>query len=112
MRVYQVEDIQAQDMDKIENKLTDLGLRGAIEDIFFLPLPPELLEPEQKEHQDSCGPYACGLEIWDQNTIKLELLVRARNKLRCSCVAYATPRQREYVINYVDTLIKELDIPV
>ena len=48
----------------------------------------------------------------DTASLKLELLVRARGKIRCSCVSYATPAQREYIVDYLDAFIKEHDIAV
>jgi len=38
--------------------------------------------------------------------------VRAQGKLRCSCVAYATPEQRAHIMDYMDNLLRELDITV
>jgi len=50
--------------------------------------------------------------VLDESTVKLELLVRAQKKLRCECVAYATPAQREHIIAYLDDLLRQLDISV
>ena len=44
--------------------------------------------------------------------VRLEFLVRARQILRCSCVAYATKEQCDYMMDYLDTTLKEWDIPV
>ncbi|CAM2057747.1 hypothetical protein DSUL_160106 [Desulfovibrionales bacterium] len=70
-----------------------------------------MLANEQQRHQKKCGPYCLSLEIFE-NRLELELLVRARQRLRCSCIAYATSAQREHCIDWLDTILRELDITV
>ncbi len=116
MRSYLIEDIYAVDAKKILASLHSLGYQASIEDIYYLPLPKEYLEAEQLEHLEQCGPYIMALEsiprLGEVHDFKLELLVRAQGRMRCSCVAYATPTQRAYMINFLDKLIKDLDISV
>lgn len=115
MRAYIVEDIVNSDMEKIINAFNELNLNGPIEGIYYLPLPEDLLQSEQKEHLEECGPYFMALECiegTEEGTIKLELLVRGRKKIRCSCVTYATPDQRKHMINYLDQFIDELEISI
>jgi hypothetical protein len=52
------------------------------------------------------------VESPDQNSLRLELLVRARNKIRCSCVSYADSAQRKHMIEYLDQFIEELEVSV
>jgi hypothetical protein len=49
------------------------------------------------------------LEVLEDG-LKLELLVRARNKMRCSCVCYATTDQRNHMLDYLDNFINDLEI--
>ncbi len=116
MRAYLVEDIYDDNAKKIVNALIELGLKGPIEGIFYLPVPEKMLEKEQHEHLKECGPYMMALEdidnVGDTHVFKLELLVRARKHMRCSCITYATPAQREHMINYLDDFIRDLDIVV
>lgn len=116
MRTYLVEDIADNDFKKIVAAFDQLELNGPIEGIYYLPLPEELLQPEQKEHLGECGPYFMALETvqtpHEEHHIKLELLVRGRNKIRCSCVTYATPAQRKHMIDYLDKFIEELEVSV
>lgn len=111
MRVYTVEELYPEDVAKIEERLRQKGWTGSISGMYYIPIPEEHLGPEQKEHLDSCGPFFLPLET-GENWIRLELLVRARKILRCSCVAYANPGLREHMIDLLDSLIKELDIAV
>lgn len=116
MRSYTVEDIYDNNAETIIKALDELGLKGPIEGIYYLPLPESLLEEDQLEHKDECGPYMMALEaidrVGDTHDFKLELLVRGRGRMRCSCVRYANPAQREHMIEYLDTFISDLDIRV
>lgn len=115
MRCYLIEDIHQDNARKIVKALNDKGWQGPIEGIWYLPVPDSLLSEEQKAHLADCGPYMMALEKLDrveEHDFKLELLVRARNKIRCSCVAYATAAQRERMIETLDALFREQDVPV
>jgi hypothetical protein len=115
MRTYLVEDLTDKDYRTVTKGFDELGLRGSIDGIYYLPLPEDLLQGEQKAHLGECGPYFMALEAVDspdRNSLRLELLVRARNKIRCSCVSYATPAQRKHMIEYLDQFIEELEVSV
>ncbi|WP_319759879.1 hypothetical protein [Maridesulfovibrio sp.] len=109
MRNYLLEDIYEDDVAKIVDALKDVGFSGPIDDIFYLPIPDELLQDVQKEHMDECGPYFMALEVME-NSMKIELLVRAQSKIRCECVAYATPEQRNHMLDYIDKFIMDLGV--
>lgn len=113
MRCYLIEDFYPEHLQKVTAALSDKGFSGSLECVFYLPVPEELLTDVQREHADECGPHIFVLEaVKDQGTLKLELLVRAKNKLRCECVMYATPAQREHIIAFLDDFIRHLDISV
>ena len=115
MRIYAIEELYTADAKRIAKALTDRGLAGPLDGIFYLPVPPELYSDEQREHADECGPYIMALELVErveESDLRLELLVRARGKLRCSCIAYATPAQRTHMMDFLDRFIRELDISV
>jgi len=112
MRTYLIEDFLPEQQVKVCQRLADMGLTGPLDGIYYLPLPTGLLTEEQREHNAECGPYIFVLEAEGESNLKLELLVRAQSKLRCSCVAYATPEQRAHIMDYMDNLLRELDITV
>jgi len=112
MRSYLLEDFYPEHLDKVLAGFKDMGLAGPLDGIYYLPLPKDLLTDVQREHAEDCGPHMLVLEVLDESTVKLELLVRAQKKLRCECVAYATPAQREHIIAYLDDLLRQLDISV
>lgn len=116
MRAYLVDELSPQSLKTIAQALADKGFTGPIEDIYFLPLPEDLLDDEQREHAAECGPYVLPIETLSPEVgecgVRLEFLVRARNKLRCSCVKYASPGQRDFGIRFLDDFIRSLDISV
>lgn len=115
MRTYLIEDITDKDYKTIIEAFNNLGFNGPLEGIYYLPIPDELLQQEQVEHKDECGPHFMaleGIETYENNSFKLELLARGRNRMRCSCISYATPKQREHMIEYLDQFIEELEISV
>ena len=111
MRAYIVDELQEEDVRKIEEHLARKGWAGSISGMYYVPAPEGLLSEEQRAHLSSCGPFFLPLETGD-TWVRLELLARARQILRCSCVAYACPSLREHMIGMLDSLIRELDIAV
>jgi len=112
MRTYLLEDFLPEQLAKVCERLAEMGLSGPLDGIYYLPLPLDLLSEEQTAHHAECGPYIFVLEVVGESSLKLELLVRAQGKLRCSCVAYATPEQRAQIMDTMDNLLRELDITV
>jgi hypothetical protein len=111
MRYYLIDELDQGKIKKIKDAMDAHGLRGAIEDIYYIPVPDNLLTEEQKDHCNECGPYILAAET-GEDWLKMELLVRAQNKIRCSCITYAQPAVREELMTFIDDFIKELDIPV
>jgi len=112
MRTYLVEDFRPEQLELVCQRLAAMGLSGSLDGIYYLPLPLDLLTDEQREHHAECGPYIFVLEVSGETSLKLELLVRAQGKLRCSCVMYATAEQRAHIMDYLDGFLRELDISV
>lgn len=109
MRSFLIEELSSQDMHKLNTWLQDQELQSCIEQLYHLQLPPKLWTSTQKEHSPLCGPFYLALETGD-HWLKLELLVRAKSILRCSCIAYATPEQEQHMRTYLQNLLQELEI--
>ncbi|MFO7717282.1 MAG: hypothetical protein ACQESV_09100 [Thermodesulfobacteriota bacterium] len=110
MRYYYIDEIAPADLKRITKHLQAQGMQGSLEGIYWLEIPYHLLTEEQAAHFQDCGPYVVTLECGSE-WINLELLVRGRNQLRCSCIAYTAPEQRAYAIETLDSILKKLDIP-
>lgn len=109
MRWYGIDDITEEDTKKLADTLTEMELTSGMDGLFWLPVPAEMLSSVQQEHGESCGPHVMGLEI-EENFVRLELLVRARSRMRCECVHYASPELRDRMIVWLENLLTELGI--
>lgn len=111
MRSYRIDELQPTDVVRLGKALEARDMKSTMDDIYWLDLPRDLYSEEQRAHCQECGPYSVGVET-GEDWIGVEFLVRARNRMRCSCVCYASPAQRNFVINEIDRTMRELDIPV
>lgn len=109
MRSYCISDLSSEAVTAISTRLQEMDLAASIEGLYWLPIPPRYLSDEQRRHQDSCGPYAMSLDV-GKDSVSLELLVRARNRLRCSCIHYASPELQDYMIRYLMEMLGELHV--
>lgn len=46
----------------------------------------------------------------EQNLLACELLVRTQKHIRCDCMAYATEKQRNWLIDQIDAVLEKLAI--
>jgi len=105
MRQYLIDEITFLERDNIESYLKRTLKQGPIEGVFWLEVPPDLLGPEQKGH-DSCGPFYFSV-VLEEKTLRVEFLVRSSSNMHCSCIAWATPAQRQFALDFVDRLLAE-----
>jgi hypothetical protein len=73
--------------------------------LYWISLTPDLLSSTQHGH-DRCGPFCLAVEV-ENDSVRFELLVRSQANLHCSCIAYATPVQRQFVLDFIDRMINE-----
>ncbi len=109
MRSLLLDELAPGDMDRLLEHLGRTLQVSGLPDVFWLEMPEDLLTPEQADHRDSCGPHRVAVVV-EEDSLRLELLVRAQESLRCACTAYATTAQRDFLIDYLDRLIEELGL--
>jgi hypothetical protein len=110
MKQYVVDQLRYSDFEKLKGYLDQTYGTAAMGSIYWIPLAQELLSPVQRDHSE-CGPHLTAVEL-DETRLSLELLVRTRNRVRCSCIAYATAEQRDWLIRRVDDILEQLGISV
>ncbi|CAO0822160.1 conserved hypothetical protein [Desulfarculales bacterium] len=108
MRSLVLDEMRRPDMEKLAQHLANTLPPAAMDGVYWLDVPPDLLSPEQAAHKD-CGPHRMAL-VLEEESLRLELLVRAHNSLRCKCTGYARPAQRQFLLGYMDRLIAELGL--
>lgn len=105
MRQYLIDEISHLERDNIESYLKRSLKQGPIEGVFWIELPPDLVGPEQMGHGD-CEPFYFSV-VLEEKTLRFEFLVRSASNMHCSCIAWATPAQREFILDFADRLLSE-----
>ncbi len=105
MRQYLIDEISRLERDNIESWLKRSLKHGPLEGTFWLELPPDLLGPEQKGHDD-CGPFYFSV-VLEEKELRFEFLVRSATNMHCSCISWATSEQRQFVLDCADRLLTE-----
>jgi len=105
MRQYFIDEISFLERDNIEHYLNRTLKHGPIEGVFWLEVPPDLYGPAQHGHEQ-CAPFYFSI-VLEENSLRCEFLVRSVDNLHCTCIAWATPAQREFVLDYADRLLTE-----
>ncbi len=108
MRQYVVDELRKNELERVEQYLKNHCEAAGVNRLYWLKIPDELLSDIQAEHKD-CAPFCIGIEITDDSVV-FEMLVRSRQKLRCSCISYASEQQRGFILNFADRLVKETEI--
>jgi len=110
MKQYVVDQLRYTDYEKLKGLLDQRYGEAAMGAVYWIPIDPDLLAPVQKEHRE-CQPHVAAVEL-EETRLSIELLVRTRNRIRCNCIAYATPEQRNWLIRRVDDMLEQLGISV
>ena len=108
MRQIIINELSAEESEKIHSYLQNNAKVAGIAGAFWLELPENLLSDAQEGHEE-CGPFLFGVEA-GVDFVNFELLVRSQKNLHCSCTAYPTPEQRSFLLSKFDAMIAELDI--
>jgi len=109
VRQFVIDELRPAEVDRIEEFISRNCEKASLGRLYWLDMPDDLLAPVQYEHRESCAPYSAAIELADRKVI-FELLVRSRQKLRCACIGYANQQQRQYILNFADTVIRECGI--
>jgi len=110
MKQYVVDQLRYHDYEKLKALLDQRYGKSVMGAIYWIPLEREVLSPTQCEHQE-CQPHVAAVEL-EETRLSMELLVRTRNRIRCSCIAYATEGQRNWLIHTVDRMLEQLGISI
>ncbi|HAA04709.1 MAG TPA: hypothetical protein DCE18_15285 [Syntrophobacteraceae bacterium] len=108
MKQYVIDQLREADFYRLKEHLGQNLETGGMDGIYWVELPADVHSEVQRQH-DSCQPYyfALHLDFWQ---INFELLIRSRKVLHCPCMGYADQRQRDFILQYADRLLEQLDI--
>ena len=100
-----VDELTREERDNIDSYLKRTLKPGPLVGLYWMTVPQDLLAEAQQGHEQ-CGPFYVAVEL-EEDTIRFELLIRSQSNLHCSCIAYATQAQRDFVLRFVDTMLAE-----
>ncbi len=108
MKQYVIDELRPADQKALRIYLEDHYGPAALGSIYWIPIDSGLLTSVQAQHRQ-CQPHYFALDL-AQDQVACELLVRTKNSVRCSCMAYATIKQRNWLIELIDTIFNRLEI--
>jgi len=110
MKQYLIDGLRPEDHEKLKQYLDQNYGPAVLGNIYWIELKTNILTSVQKEHSD-CRPHIFALEL-ENSQLSCELLVRIKKNIKCDCMGYATPGQREWLIENVDAMLDELGISI
>jgi hypothetical protein len=108
MKQYIIDQLRESDYEEIKQYLNENAKAAAIEGIYWVDLPKELYSSIQKEHIQ-CQPFYFAVNL-NRTFVGFEFLIRSHTALRCACIGYATKSQRDFIIDFADTILDQLGI--
>ena len=108
MKQYVIDELRPDDHKKLKLYLDENLNSSNIDGIYWLPLEPGYLTDVQAGHTD-CQPFYFAIEL-KPDIIACELLIRTKNRVRCDCISYATPKQLCWLVGFADGIFKKLEI--
>jgi hypothetical protein len=108
MKQYVIDQLREDDYEKVLELLELKADKTAIEGMYWVNLPERLYSPVQREHVQ-CQPHYFAVSL-DYRRVSFELLVRSRQIIRCHCIGYATPEQRDFILRFADDMLDQLGI--
>jgi hypothetical protein len=108
MRQYVIDQLSREERANIESYLKRTLKPGPVDGLYWIEVPRDLLSGEQLGHDD-CGPFFFAVEL-EAESVCFELLIRSQSNLHCSCIAYATPSQRDFILRFVDQMLEREQI--
>ena len=110
MKQYLIDELRLEDHEKIKAYMDENIKTSPMEGLYWIPIKKDLLAGVHASHKE-CGPHYFSLEL-QETRLACELLVRAENSIRCDCIRYASKEQRDWLIEFVDTILERLEISI
>lgn len=110
MKQYVIDELRSEDHGEIKVYMEENYSASNVDGIYWVPLERDILTKIQKEHTD-CQPFYFAVDL-DPNLIAFEMLIRTQKRMRCSCMGYATEKQRNWLIGLADSIFDQLGIKI
>ncbi len=110
MKQYVIDQLRESDYDQIRDYLEPRAKKTVFAEIYEVDLPEELYTEIQSAHHD-CQPYYFAINL-TRKQVSFEWLIRSHQTLRCACIGYASPQQRDHIICFADDMLEQLNIKI
>lgn len=110
MKQYVIDELRPEDHTKLKAYLDEGYAVTRFDGLYWVPIEETLLSDVQRSHE-GCRPHYFALEL-SPDRLACELLVRTQQRIRCDCIGYATPAQRDWLIQWLDEVLEQLAISV
>lgn len=110
MKQYVIDQLRPADFEAVKAYLDQNFNPSKVEGIYWISLEKNLLTDVQLEHSE-CQPFYFAIDL-EQNYMACEFLIRTPQKMRCSCMGYATEKQRNWIIRFADAIFEKLEINI
>ena len=110
MRQYVIDELRPKDHEEIKVYMEENYNASDMDGIYWIPLEQDILTKIQKKHTD-CQPFYFAVDL-EPNLIAFEMLIRTQKRMRCSCMGYATEKQRNWLIGLADAIFDQLGIKI
>ena len=108
MKQYVIDELEPAETEKLKEYLNQYFGPAMMGNIYWVPLAAEQYTDLQRSHTD-CHPLFFAVEL-KPDALSCEFLIRTHDRVRCDCIAYATKPQRDWFINYIDSIFEQLEI--
>ena len=110
MKQYVIDGLRLEDYRKLKTYLDEYLESSTLGGIYWLELDADILTDTQKAHK-GCGPHVFALML-EETSLSCEFLVRIKKNIRCDCMAYASQRQRNWLMDQADAILERLEIHI
>ncbi len=108
MRQYLIDELGKSQIEQIIHYLTEHAEPSSVDGLFWVDIPDDLLAEAQFTHE-KCKPFCFSIEV-GEDYVKLELLIRSKQTLHCTCIQYASKAQREFILGFAEKMLSEKGI--
>jgi len=108
MKQYVIDELRPKDYEMIKAFMDENFGSSNVDGVYWIQLDHNILTQVQKKHTE-CQPFYVAVDL-ELSLVAFELLVRTKNRMRCSCMGYATEKQRNWLIRIADSIFDKLGI--
>ncbi|CAN2041543.1 conserved hypothetical protein [Candidatus Magnetomoraceae bacterium gMMP-15] len=108
MKQYVIDELRPGEYDTLKNHLDEHFGPVDLSGIYWIPMKESLFDEIQASHKD-CQPFYFAVDL-EETRLSCEFLVRTKNRMRCACINYADEAQRNFIIDFVDSLFEKTGI--